>query len=79
MPENTAGGASSPRDKGDMSKVKQIQSEIFRELIEVDRLRGTLLLDSLKKFDKIHDTRSVEDFQSWDAYLDYRCKDMGIG
>ncbi|PWY84421.1 terpenoid synthase [Aspergillus eucalypticola CBS 122712] len=79
MPENTAGGVSSPRDKGDMSKVKQIQSEIFRELIEVDRLRGTLLLDSLKKFDKIHDTRSVEDFQSWDAYLDYRCQDMGIG
>ncbi|PWY80802.1 terpenoid synthase [Aspergillus sclerotioniger CBS 115572] len=60
-----------------VSAIKQIQSQVFLRLLEVDRKRGNLVLKAINNLSKIHETLGAADFKSWDELLQYRVYDFG--
>ncbi|KAL4806051.1 terpenoid synthase [Aspergillus unguis] len=68
--------------KGEGSKlqttaIKQIQSEVFLRLLEIDRPRGLHLLEAINRLSRVHETLSGDDFKCWDDLVEYRLQDFG--
>ncbi|KAI2825349.1 hypothetical protein CBS63078_2103 [Aspergillus niger] len=59
------------------SAMKQIQSEVFLRLVEIDRPRGNLILHAINKLSRVHETIDSRDLKTWDDLLQYRVQDFG--
>ncbi|OJJ71071.1 hypothetical protein ASPBRDRAFT_75713 [Aspergillus brasiliensis CBS 101740] len=59
------------------SAMKQIQSEVFLRLLEVDRKRGNLILRAINNVSRIHGTIGSRDLKTWDDLVQYRAQDYG--
>ncbi|KAI2986089.1 hypothetical protein CBS147344_5786 [Aspergillus niger] len=57
--------------------MKQIQSEVFLRLVEIDRPRGNLILHAINKLSRVHETIDSRDLKTWDDLLQYRVQDFG--
>ncbi|GKZ31435.1 geranylgeranyl pyrophosphate synthase [Aspergillus brasiliensis] len=59
------------------SAMKQIQSELFLRLVEIDRPRGTLILRAINNLSRVHETIGSRDLKTWDDLVQYRIQDFG--
>ncbi|GKZ64542.1 geranylgeranyl pyrophosphate synthase [Aspergillus niger] len=60
-----------------VSAMKQIQSEVFLRLLEIDRERGNLILRAINDLSRVHGTIGSRDLRTWDDLVQYRADDYG--
>ncbi|KAL2844053.1 terpenoid synthase [Aspergillus pseudodeflectus] len=60
-----------------LTAIKQIQSEVFLQLLEIDRPRGNLVLQAINNLSQVHETLGESDFKSWEDLLQYRVQNFG--
>ncbi|GLA10975.1 geranylgeranyl pyrophosphate synthase [Aspergillus niger] len=60
-----------------ISAMKQIQSEVFLRLLEIDRKRGNLILRAINDLSRVHGTIGSRDLRTWDDLVQYRADDYG--
>ncbi|GLA39371.1 geranylgeranyl pyrophosphate synthase [Aspergillus niger] len=60
-----------------ISAMKQIQSEVFLRLLEIDRKRGNLILRAINDLSRVHGMIGSRDLRTWDDLVQYRADDYG--